>query len=69
MDGIDNMPTLGTVQVGEIFNVSKTTVSSWCREKKFPKAYQRKKGCPWHIPISDVEAMMKKKGIDKKINF
>ena len=64
----DERPTMGTAEVGEIFGVSKTTVSRWCREKreekkKLPNAYQREEGCPWSIPVEDVEALKRKMGI------
>ena len=64
MNVADDKPTIGTAQAGEIFGVSKTTVSRWCREKKkFPNAYQREAGCPWHIPMTDIDALKKTMGI------
>ena len=51
----DEKSVVGTVEVAEIFGCSIATISKWCREKKFPNAYQKSSGHPWHIPLSDVE--------------
>ena len=64
----ENRPTIGTAEVAEIFGVTKDTVSGWCREKdprkeKFPGAYHLAAGYPWFIPVDEVEALKKKRGI------
>lgn len=56
-------PTIGTAEAAEIFGCNAATISRWCRERKFPKSYQKEPGHPWHIPISDIDVMKKKKGL------
>lgn len=54
-------PTIGTAEAGEILGRDKNTISRWCREKKFPNAYQKAQGHPWFIPIEDIEKFQRKK--------
>ena len=51
--------TVGTVEAGEILGLSRDKVSKLCREHVFPNAHQRQSGCPWSIPISDIESFRK----------
>ena len=54
-------PTIGTAEAAEILGRDKNTISRWCREKKFPNAYQKAQGHPWHIPKEDIEEFQKTK--------
>ena len=56
----DKKTTIGTAEAAEIFGRDKTTMSKWCRERKFPNSYQKAPGYPWYIPISDIEMMKKR---------
>ena len=50
---------VGTKAASEMLNLSQTTVSKLCREKKLPNAVQDDQGHPWHIPVSDIEEYKK----------
>lgn len=48
---------LTTSQIAKRLNVSPITVRLWCRQGKFPKAYEDEtpRGMVWLIPESDLE--------------
>lgn len=55
------MATIGTKEAAKRLGVTQSTVARYCREGKIKGAEQDEKGCPWHIPESTIEEMLKKK--------
>lgn len=50
---------MGSKEASEMWGVSQSTISRWCREKRIP-AEQDATGSPWRIPIDTVPPCKKK---------
>lgn len=44
------MDFIGTKEAKQRFNVSKATLTRWCRNGQIPNAEQDAPGSPWRIP-------------------
>lgn len=53
------MATIGTKEASERLGLSQSTVAKLCREGKIKGAEQDAKGCPWHIPESTIDEIIK----------
>jgi excisionase family DNA binding protein len=50
---------MGSKEAAELWGVSQSTISKWCRERLIDRAEQDKKGSPWRIPRDAVKPTAK----------
>lgn len=52
---------VGSKEAANMPGVTASTISRYCREKKFKNAEQDAKGSPWRIPVDEIQEMLKRR--------